>query len=393
MRNISIKLLSPNQKLNKSTMLKLLTTDFPSSFFKQSSKCLSTSYENPYNPKYKNLLVLRNVFLWLALINIVNYCITIHYNFGRVDIVRVLSETNEYSAPLSYLATDFENILVGIYLRNEEVYSKNIEYTTIIADVFFNVNGHEVSLILEEGFHELAYFEGISTKKVESVIKGNLPLVPVLFHISKVKRVISDVLEVYLQRLYGAPKAFYWKTRITVAFILLLIFKLIILINSIFLMISYIALYYSLDTLSWHYIKLGMLYILNLVNLALCLGILITWSQLNSNKDYQLVFLVIEFILVMGFNLVLFQSHQAIMSNPVAVTYSTLSSVYSTGEEQKTSTVNKPNSSPSTGEGLTGKTVTRTFIPPNEITEQVYDQQKNTTRCFTAPIKSSVKWQ
>lgn len=369
--------------------MKLLTADFPSSFFKQNSKCLSTYYESPHNSNLKSLFVLRNVFIWLVMINIVNFCLSVHYKIGRVDIVRALSVPQE-RMHYGDLKVDFENILVGIYLRNEDVYAKNVDYTTIIADVAFHITGRDVSFNLKEGLHESAYFNNRGSSNVETVIKESLPKGSILLHINKAKQVISNVLHVHLQRLYDEPVAMKWETRISVAFTLMVLFKLIILASSILLMINYVAFCYALKALTWHYVNLGTLYTLNLVNLALCLGLLITWSQLN-NRNYQLFFLIMELISILGFNLVFFQSHQYLMKSNVVVTYSTLSSIYSNGDEEKTPIVN--HNSPATGDGLTGKTVTRTRIPENKITERVDNIQGQAKRCFTAPVTGSTEWQ
>lgn len=138
-------------------MMKFATKDFPSSFFKQSSHYFFTQYDSP-NVSKRNVYVLRNVFLWLVLINIVNFCISIRYNFGRVDLVRVLSGT-KMSSGTSGRESNFEDILVGMYLRNEELYFENIDYTTVIVEVLLHINGREIFLVLKEGFYQSEFFK------------------------------------------------------------------------------------------------------------------------------------------------------------------------------------------------------------------------------------------
>ncbi|KAI5957609.1 hypothetical protein KGF57_003303 [Candida theae] len=289
--------------------MKLLTTDFASSFFKHSSKCLSTPFENPYDSKSKHLFLLRNVFIWLVLMNIMNFFLDFDYKFGRVDIVRTLSAPEEWFEPSDVKQMNFENILVGIYLRNEDAYSKNVGYTTIVADVSFHIAGNEIYLTLKEGLHKSAFFESGSGRHVVSEIKNTLPRGPVLFHIGKVKEAISDLSNAYLQRLYGKQAASRQEARIMTAFMLVVTFKSIIM-----------------------------------------------------------------------------------MMNGSAITYSTQSSIYSDEDAQTTPAAHKANTSPSNGEGLTGKTVTRTFVPEINPTTEVNDKQMYPKRCFTAPVTSSTRW-
>ncbi|KAI5953984.1 hypothetical protein CANMA_004823 [Candida margitis] len=372
--------------------MKFLTQGFSASLFKQSSKCFSTPYEQPPSSKLKSVFVLRNIILWLVLMNLKNFCLDYHYAFGKADIVRVLSETGLGFGLAAGSKTNFEDILVGIYVRNEELYSENIDSTTIIADVALHIVGHGASLILKEGFYESESFRTGNNSTVESVIKMDFPQGPNLFHVGKACDVISELLEVPLETLFSKPMALHLNQKIATVFTLVVVFKSVIFITSMLLVVVYLVLYYSPKPLFWHYINLSTLYVLDMVILAMVLGLLVTWCQLNSKTNYELFFLILELVSIMGLNLVFFQSHQAIMINSGSA-YSASSSIYSSDDPQNTPPiVHKTSTSPSTGEGLTGKTVTRTYVPMNQ-TAKVVNRQANVIRCFTAPAKSSVEWQ
>ena len=107
--------------------------------------------------------------------------------------------------------------------------------------------------------------------------------------------------------------------------------KIGLLINSIILFLLYVLLHCCPKILIWHYVNLGSLYLINLLNVAFILMILISKSQLKtySTKDFGYILIVFEFLSILSIMVLFFHDHKSIMKRQLFVAYSCSSSVYS----------------------------------------------------------------
>ena len=132
--------------------MRILSKDFPTSLFHSTAPgWVQSSIHQPLNQTISIAYHLKNFLLWLIFINIINnYTLNFKLYFGEVDVVSLLS--NYKPIDNSLLSQNLENILRGIYVRNEATYLTHINDTTIIAKPIFICNDNSILTILIEGF-------------------------------------------------------------------------------------------------------------------------------------------------------------------------------------------------------------------------------------------------
>ncbi|KAI5951354.1 hypothetical protein KGF54_004428 [Candida jiufengensis] len=404
--------------MNMKTPLKQYTA----SLYRQSAKWLTTPYENPTKSNLKIALTLRNVFIWLILINILNYNLKNVINFGNIDIVQVLDKKSNQlliQSDESDLTSKkyMENLLIGIYMRNEETYLKNINHTTVYSRVVFELNDYEIELRMYEGLVNSERFKDQNQIHIASVINWALPSKFPIFDLRQNQNMISNFCNIHLNKLYplNSNHEVIIK-RINETYQNLIIGKFIILINSIIILVTHILIFYCPKRLSFHYLNLSVLYFMNFFNLILILMMIISRQKITSIRDSQLGLLIIELFSILSFNLIFYQSHETIMNTFFVQFTPTASSIYSDKEVEtdtrnlqhdvETGNVNEAET-PSTTAGLTGRTATKNLrAHPNVVHETInnsnailknlpkspYEYKKTEyeqRRSATAPILSS----
>ncbi|KAI5960145.1 uncharacterized protein KGF55_004868 [Candida pseudojiufengensis] len=399
--------------------------DYTASLYRLSAKWLTTPYENPTKSNLKIALTLRNVFIWLILINVINYNLRIVVNFGNIDVVQVLGKQKGNNLVPQMVVDNeddlkqrkkLENILIGMYVRNEEVYLKNIDLTTVYSKVYLKLSDYKVRLIMDEGLVSSDNFKYDDDKKITSIINWILPSDFPIFNIMKNQNSISRFLRLHLNKLFPLNSNHQVIIKqINQVYKNLIIGKFIILINSIIILSIYILMYYCPKRLSYHYINLFALYFMNFFNCAVVLMMIISRQKITSVKDHQLGLLIVELFSILGFNLVFYQSHDSIMNTYFVQFTPTASSIYSEKEDDIDTSGNNNVDKvgdpeiPSTTAGLTGRTATRNLRanPQNDrkfnyttnnknlpnSPKSPYEYQKSEfeqRRSATAPILSSI---
>lgn len=316
--------------------MRILSKDFPTSLFHSTAPgWVQSSIHQPLNQTISIAYHLKNFLLWLIFINIINnYTLNFKLYFGEVDVVSLLS--NYKPIDNSLLSQNLENILRGIYVRNEATYLTHINDTTIIAKPIFICNDNSILTILIEGF-----FNGDKEQNklklghktiVQNIITERFPHSFTVFHLNSHIKVVQEILVIFLTRLYTergldivniVKKVKYVIAPVTIG-------KFGILVNSFVLYSLYVVFHCVPKSLIWHYSNLALLYVSNTVNIAFILMILISKSQLrdfSNNISYCL--LIIEFISFLAIMLLFFNDHKTIISRQVLLPYSCPSSVYS----------------------------------------------------------------
>ncbi|RLP62912.1 hypothetical protein L150_01616, partial [Candida albicans Ca529L] len=150
-------------------IMRILSIDFPTSLFHSTTQGWNQTppYETK-NPTVSIAHTLKNFLLWLIFINLINHYISnFKLYFGEIDIVLLLSNSSlepissTNVSPLSTMKEinkfiinqDLENILRGIYVRNEDIYLNNINQTTILCQPIIMCNDNSIQMLFLEKFY------------------------------------------------------------------------------------------------------------------------------------------------------------------------------------------------------------------------------------------------
>ncbi|RCK55297.1 hypothetical protein Cantr_03817 [Candida viswanathii] len=316
--------------------MRILSKDFPTSLFHSTAPgWVQTSVQQPQPTTIAIAYNLKNFLLWLIFINIVNhYTLNFKIYFGEVDVVSLLSNPPQPLDDSNHLAQNLEDILRGIYVRNEAMYLANINETTIVAKPVFVCNDNSVLAILREGF-----FAGTDGKfkvktgtSVLSQVTERFPYMFTVFHLKAHIDIVQRFLEIFLVRLYT-------ETGLDIASVVkkvkdviapVTIGKFGVLINSGVLFVLYVVFHCAPKVLVWHYVNLALLYVINTANIAFILMILISKSQLRDfSNDFSYCLLIIEFVSFIAVMVLFFNDHKVIIRRQALLPYSCPSSVYS----------------------------------------------------------------
>ena len=366
--------------------MRILSIDFPTSLFHSTTQGWNQT-PPPHeikNPTISIAHTLKNFLLWLIFINLINqYISNFKLYFGEIDIVLLLSNSLLFEPPtignvssLSMIEInkfiinqDLENILRGIYIRNEDIYLNNINQTTILCQPIININNDNSIQILfiEKFFNDnQGYFNYQNLIKVDSILLQKFSNTKIKTNSNSIKKsdLIEQFLRIVLTRLY--PRYFDHHImninnnnnngdgdgygdgdgemiqsslnidkivkKIRNSLIPIMIGKIGLLINSIILFLLYILLHCCPKILIWHYINLGSLYFINIINLGFILMILISKSQLkiySTIKDFGYILIIFEFLSILSIMILFFYDHKSIMKRQLFVAYSCSSSIYS----------------------------------------------------------------
>ncbi|KAI3404405.2 hypothetical protein KGF56_002802 [Candida oxycetoniae] len=374
--------------------MNIFSNGLATSFFKHSGKWLSTPYEYPTKPYLQLAFTLRNILIWLLIINITNYYIlSVKLYFGDIDVVAVLANTNRpYATQYSeQVSKSLEDILINIYVRNEAIYLDNMNYTTITVTPTFEIRDGSISSNLQEGFFTNVLFKDTDKSKIHTSIKQKLPDRFPAFHVGRNRAISEEFLITHLGRLYlGSINAPHTVNQVSQTLQHMSVAKFGMFIISIVILVLNLSIFFYPKVLVWHYGSLFVLYTVNFTNLAFILVIIITRQSLTRNRDYQFVLLMLEMVSILAFNMIFFNSHQVIMENYL-MEVSATSSVYSDTDVKSMHTKQDTEYQLSTGDGLSGRTATKNLAVPKKGSPvgDCFDNEAGSRRCFTAPIKSS----
>ena len=426
-------------------IMRILSIDFPTSLFHSTTQGWNqTPPHETKNPTVSIAHTLKNFLLWLIFINLINHYISnFKLYFGEIDIVLILSNSSlepissTNVSPLSTMKEinkfiinqDLENILRGIYVRNEDIYLNNINQTTILCQPIIMCNDNSIQMLFLEKFYNdnQGNFKYQNLIKVESILLQKFVNKNTNFDLSSslssssssMKRndLIEQFLRIVLTRLYpryfghilpsigGGGGGFGGVDTIVNAnhigisnkdnvgemtsslnvdrivkkvrnsMIPITVGKIGLLINSIILFLLYVLLHCCPKILIWHYVNLGSLYLINLLNVAFILMILISKSQLKtySTKDFGYILIVFEFLSILSIMVLFFHDHKSIMKRQLFVAYSCSSSVYSDH-------MDKPGTANSSGhKDINGNNLSNTLPPPQQ-------QQQSASRPPPPPL-------
>lgn len=119
--------------------MRILSKEFHTALFCSTAPgWVQSSAHQPLKRTISIAYHLKNFLLWIIFINIVNnYTLNFKVYLGEVDLVTVLSNPKPNND--TFLSQSLENILRGIYLRNEATYLNHINETTMLQNQYLFV--------------------------------------------------------------------------------------------------------------------------------------------------------------------------------------------------------------------------------------------------------------
>ena len=387
--------------------------EFTTFLLAYSGNQLIKPYENPNNKHWHIILTLKKVVLWLAFVNLVNFrWLTVKLQSGDVDIVQILAPKEDRTDPLqnslhinspkndtSVIDSTLQEILTDIYQRNEKAHFQQKDETGITVKPIVELFTEKISLSLEEVFH----YE--STKRLENdtlerhvtparvstnTISQNLSNRFPWGYSKDNKEITQNFLTIVYTKLYPQTvNAQYALEQITRSYLYLVAARFGIFFLSLLTVILTAGIFCFPKLPMWHYIVLGSLFTVNLINLALSVVIIITREQLMKVIDYQSFLLLLEVMSILGFNIVFYVLHIVLLQNRVT-SISELSSVYSEGEVENLGHFNKNDVSSSLHDFNELNTTKKLILDEKDISPTTpiidYVLNREERRCVTEPI-------
>lgn len=167
---------------------------------------------------------------------------------------------------------------------------------------------------------------------VQNTFIQKFPHKSTISHLKSHIRVVQEVLEIFLNRLYDESGLDIVNVIKKLKHVIgpVTIGKLGLFVNSFVIFTLYAVFHCVPKTLIWHNVNLALLYFTNTVNISFILMILISKSQLRDfSNDFSYSLLILEFISFLAVMLLFFNDHKTIMAREDILPYFCSSSVYS----------------------------------------------------------------
>ncbi|CAI5756846.1 unnamed protein product [Candida verbasci] len=295
--------------------------NFPSSFFKTTAaQWINTPHED--QSVFTRSYILRNIIFCIIISNVINFLyINLTLHFSEIDVVQLLKTSP--MAEKSSFSYQLESVLHGIYLKNEDLYLKNINDTTIVTAPIIKFNNKRLKIKLTERLYG-KYKRGyrFSTNILRDIGSSRL---------FTNKELTKETLSIVLNRLYHESKHLDVQkviNKVLTVITLVLINKIIILSCSISMIFLFVTLHYLPKDINWHYFNITSLFAFDFI-CSINVLIIIVGRFVVSVFDWGSVYLILEFISFLILNFVFLQTHKLFMTTIYLEKQSNSSSVYS----------------------------------------------------------------